>query len=212
VNPQFWWYVTRSSGMVAAVALALTLIWGLLVTTKLVDRRGAPAWLTDLHRYLGGLTVVAVAVHLAALVFDSYLTFSWAELFVPFASTWKAGPVAWGVGAFWGLVVVEGTSLLQRRMSRRVWRGLHLLSYPVALLTALHAAQAGTDAANPVFRAVSLTSVLVLTALTVFRIVHTPPRRRVVRPARATAQEAPEPVAAPAPGPRAASNPTSVLR
>lgn len=180
MSEQLWWYVARASGMVAAVLLALTLVWGLLITTKLIDRRGLPAWLTDLHRYLGGLSVAFIGVHLVALVFDNYLVFSWSDLFVPFASSWKAGPVAWGVGAFWGLVVVEGSSLLQRRMRRGVWRSLHLLSYPVALMTALHAAQAGTDAGNPVFRAVSIVLIAVLSALTVFRILHTPPKRAVV--------------------------------
>jgi DMSO/TMAO reductase YedYZ heme-binding membrane subunit len=181
MSEQFWWYVARASGMVAAVLLVLTLVWGLLLTTKLIDRRGLPAWLTDLHRALGGLSVVFIAVHMVALVFDSYMTFSWADLFVPFASSWKAGPVAWGVGALWGLVVVEGTSLLQRRMRRTWWRGLHYLSYPVALMTALHAAQAGTDAANPVFRVVTIGLVGLLSALTVFRILYTPPKRSVLR-------------------------------
>jgi DMSO/TMAO reductase YedYZ heme-binding membrane subunit len=180
MSEEFWWYVTRASGMVAAVLLILTLIWGLLITTKLIDRRGLPAWLTDLHRYLGGLSVVFIAVHMAALVFDNYLTFSWSDLFVPFASSWKAGPVAWGVGAFWGLVIVEGTSLAQRRMNRRLWRGLHFLAYPVALMTALHAAQAGTDAGNPLFRVVSIGLIGVLSALTIFRILYHPPKRSVL--------------------------------
>ena len=180
MTEQFWWYVARASGMVAAVLLVLTLIWGLLITTKLIDRRGLPAWLTDLHRYLGGLSVVFIAVHMVSLVFDNYLVFSWSDLFVPFASSWKAGPVAWGVGAFWGLVVVEGTSLMQRRMQRSLWRGLHYLSYPVAVMAALHAVQAGTDAGNVVFRVVSIGLIGVLTALTIFRILYTPPKRSVV--------------------------------
>ena len=184
MSEEFWWYVTRASGMVAAVLLALTLIWGLLITTKLIERRGLPAWLTDLHRYLGGLSVVFIAVHMAALVFDNYLVFSWSDLFVPFASSWKAGPVAWGIAAFWGLVVVEGSSLLQRRMKRSLWRGLHYLSYPVALMTALHAAQAGTDADSPVFQVVSIGLIGVLSALTIFRILYHPPKRNV-RPAAA---------------------------
>lgn len=188
---ELWWYVTRASGMVAAVLLVLTLIWGLLITTKLIDRRGLPAWLTDLHRYLGGLSVVFIAVHMAALVFDNYLTFSWSDLFVPFASSWKAGPVAWGVGAFWGLVIVEGTSLAQRRMNRRLWRGLHFLSYPVALMTALHAAQAGTDAGNPVFRVVSIGLIGVLSALTIFRILYHPPKRSVLPSSAATRSRPP---------------------
>ena len=156
MSEQFWWYMARASGMVAAVALVFTLIWGLLLTTKLIDRKGLPAWLTDLHRYLGGLSVAFIALHMGSLVLDNYESFKWADLFVPFASSWKAGPVAWGIGAFWGLVVVEGTSLAQRRMVRSTWRRLHVLSYPVALMTALHAAQAGTDAGNPVFRVVSI--------------------------------------------------------
>jgi len=180
MTSQFWWYVSRASGMVAAVLLVLTLIWGLLLTTKLIDRRGLPAWLTDLHRFLGGLSVIFIAVHMAALVFDNYLVFSWSDLFVPFASAWKTGPVAWGVGAFWALVVVEGSSLLQRRMPRRAWRGLHFLSYPLALMAALHAAQAGTDAANVWFRVVSIALIGVLTALTIFRILYHPPKRSVV--------------------------------
>ncbi len=185
MTSQFWWYVSRASGMVAAVLLALTLIWGLLITTKLIERRGLPAWLTDLHRFLGGLTVIFIAVHLAALVFDNYLVFSWSDLFVPFASSWKAGPVAWGIGAFWALVVVEGSSLLQKKMPRRAWRGLHFLSYPVALMTALHAAQAGTDSGNIWFRAVSIGLIGVLTALTIFRILYHPPKRSVVPSASA---------------------------
>ncbi len=182
MSDQFWWYVARSSGMVAAVLLGLTLVWGLLISTKLVDRRGLPAWLTDLHRSLGGLSALFIGVHLVALVVDDFEDFGWVELFVPFASSWKAGPVAWGVGAFWALVVVEGSSMLQRRMPRSRWRRLHLLSYPLAVMIALHAATAGSDAGNPVFRTVSIGFVLVISALTLSRVLHRPARRTVVTP------------------------------
>ena len=171
MNPQFWWYVARSSGMVAAVLIALTLIWGLLLTTKVIPRKGLPAWLTDLHRGLGGLSCVFIGIHLFALFADSYEHFAWKELFVPFASAWKSGPVAWGIGAFWMLVVVEGTSLLQRRMPRKAWRGLHYLSYPVAVLVALHAMTAGTDSGNTWFRLVTFALVGALTFLTMYRVM-----------------------------------------
>lgn len=91
-------------------------------------------------------------VHLFALFADSWEHFAWKQLFVPFASAWKSGPVALGIGAFWMLVVVEGTSLVQRRLPRQVWRGLHYLSYPVAVLVGVHAVTAGTDSSNPWFR------------------------------------------------------------
>lgn len=202
MNPPFWWYLARASGMVAAVLLACTLAWGLLASTRLLRRPGLPAWLADLHRGLGGLTVIFVGVHLAALVADSTVHFSWAEILVPFASAWRRGPVALGVAALWGLAVVEGSSLLQRRMARRTWRRLHFLSYPVALLVAVHASTAGTDASSPVFRWVSILAVVVLSALVVVRAIRSTasPRGhgRAPQPARAPdrAPARPRPVTA----------------
>lgn len=151
MNPKFWWYLTRASGQVAAVLIALTVVWGLLLATKLIDRRGLPAWLLDLHRMLGGLSLAFVGVHLVSLWADSFVEFGWRELLVPFASTWRPGPVAWGIVALWGLLAIEITSLVQRRMPRRWWRAVHLLAYPVAVLVGLHAVTAGTDVGNPVF-------------------------------------------------------------
>ena len=201
MNPQFWWYVSRASGIVAGVLLVLTLIWGLLLTSKIIDKKGLPAWLTDLHRYLGGLTVIFIGGHLGALVADSYLKFSWAELFVPFVSTYRAGAVAWGIGAFWGLILVEGTSLAQRRMNRKTWRTIHFVSYPVALMTALHAAQAGTDAGNPIFRVISIFLIGLLTVLTLIRIVYIRPKRKVIIPKRSepSPELSPEPPTGPPP-------------
>ncbi len=168
---QLWWYVARASGMVAAVLIALTLIWGLLLTTRAIPRKGMPAWLTDLHRGLGGLACCFIGLHLLALWADSYEHFAWKELLVPFASAWKAGAVAWGVGALWMLVVVEGTSLLQRRLPRRTWRGLHYLSYPVALMIGVHAMTAGTDSGNVWFRIVTIGLAVVLVGLATYRFL-----------------------------------------
>ena len=185
MNPHFWWYVSRASGMVAAVLLVLTIVWGLLASTKVLRRPGLPAWIADLHRGLGALTVVFVVVHLTALVGDNTVHFAWTELFVPFASTWRRGPVAWGIAAFWALVVVQGSSLLQRRIGRPTWRRLHYLSYPLAVLTAVHASTAGSDASSPVFRLVFLMSIIAMTALTLVRVIRStllPPRPRSARP------------------------------
>ena len=221
MTSQFWWWVARSSGMVAAVLIALTLVWGLLLTTKAIPRKGMPAWLTDMHRMLGGLAVAFIAVHTVALFLDSYAHFAWAELFVPFQSAYRAGAVAWGIGAFWLLLVVEGTSLLQRRMPRKLWRGLHFLSYPVAVMVACHAMTAGTDAGNPLFRAVTFGLLAVLAALTAYRVV-SGRRRGVGGAARATPVDRlgptrvdrlePTPARRPVPAATPASDPSSEVR
>ena len=178
MSEQFWWFIARSSGMVAAVLVALTLVWGLLLSTRIIERRGLPAWLTDLHRGLAGLTVAFVGIHMFALWADSYVQFDAVDLLVPFASDWETTAVAWGVVATWLLAVVQVTSLLQRRLPRRRWHAIHLLSYPIGVLVGLHALTAGTDAGNPWFRWVTLGLASAVVFLTLYRVLTRGDRRR----------------------------------
>ncbi len=231
MSGQFWWFVARASGMVAAVLIGLTLVWGLLLSTRIVVRKGLPAWLTDLHRGLAGLSVVFVVVHLVALWADSYEEFTPVELFVPFASDWKSTPVAWGVFATWLLAVVQVSSLLQRQLSRRRWHALHLLSFPVGVLVGVHAMTAGTDASNPWFRWVTLGLAAAVLFLTIYRVLTRgdrarrtplpdsargrPGRRRAVGSSGTTGAPAPAVLQPPpyrGPPPPPTSEPTRTLR
>ena len=88
-----WWFVARSSGMVAWVMLTTSVIWGVVLSTKAFPSARRPAWLLDLHRWLGGLTIAFVVLHIGALLADSYTHFTLADVAVPFASSWKPGAV-----------------------------------------------------------------------------------------------------------------------
>lgn len=170
MNAHVWWYVARASGIVAWLMLTVSVIWGVVLSTKAFPRRRRAAWLLDLHRWLGGLTVSFVAIHLAALVADSYTHFGVADLTVPLASDWKPVAVAVGVVAAWLLVAVELTSLAMRRLPRRVWRGVHLTSYAVFWLTSIHAALAGSDRARMLYQVTAGTSVIVVAWATLYRL------------------------------------------
>ena len=105
----------------------------------------APAWLLSLHRFLGGLAVVFVGVHVGVILLDSYTNFGPLEVLVLMTSSWHPVAVAWGIVAMYLLVAIEVTSLLRRRMSRRAWRAVHLTSYWAFGLTVVHMVSAGTD-------------------------------------------------------------------
>ena len=68
---------------------------------------------------------------------DSDTQFGLADITVPYASAWKPGAVALGVLAAWSLIAVQITSLARRRLSRRVWRTVHMSSYVTFWLTSL---------------------------------------------------------------------------
>lgn len=180
MNDKLTWYISRSSGWVAFVLLAVTVVWGILGITKIIERRGLPRWMLDLHRYVALLTVAFTAVHLGALVADNYIHIGWKELFVPYALDWKPGAVTFGIIAFYLIIAVQVSSWLRGRLPRRVWRTVHLVSYPALWMVAVHGLKAGSDAgATPV--RFGVIAVIGATAFfTLMRILGSGSRRRVV--------------------------------
>lgn len=169
-NEQLWWYVARSGGIVALVLTGLSVIWGLALSTKVMAGAPAPKWLLSLHRWLGGLSVTFTAIHMAALVFDSYVHFGLTELFVPFASEWKPGAVAWGIVTMYLLVAVQVSSLVMKRIPRKWWKAIHMSSWLLFWSGLVHGITSGTDAAHPVYIAVTGAMTLLVTFLTGYRI------------------------------------------
>jgi sulfoxide reductase heme-binding subunit YedZ len=191
MTTHLWWYTARGAGIVAWVLATGAVVLGLLLSGRF-GRRPKPAWLLDLHRFMGGLVVVFLGVHLAALVADSTVQFGLSDLAVPMASAWRPGAVAWGVVAAWLLIAVELTSLAQRRLPRRLWHAVHLSSFVVFGASTVHALTAGTDSTNPWFRGFALVSSAVVLNLTVLRVVsrrvgRAQPRGRAGAPTRSVA-------------------------
>lgn len=149
MTSHLWWYAARSGGFVAWGLLAASVVWGLMLSTKMRPGQVRPNWLLDLHRFLGGLAVVFTGIHVASIVADTYTHFGVADVLVPFASSWKPGAVAWGIVGMYFLAAVELTSLLKKRLPKRVWHGIHLLSFPLYITATLHLLLSGTDSSNP---------------------------------------------------------------
>ncbi len=178
MNQQLWWYVARASGLAGWALCTLSVLWGLALSTRLLGKRPAPAWLLDLHRFLGGLATMFVLIHVAGLVADSYLHFGVAELLVPLASAWKPGPVAWGITAFYVLLAVEVTSLFRRRLPTRLWRMVHMASLPLWGASTVHLLTAGTDAPRPTVQWAVLLSTGAVLFATLVRVLSPRPARR----------------------------------
>lgn len=172
---QFWWWVARASGMVAWGTATAAMAWGLLLSGRLVRRRQLPSWLLDLHRYLGTLTVAFLALHLVGLVADSWSHFGAADLFVPMASSWRPGAVAWGILALYGLMVIELTSWSMRLLARPVWHTIHLSSFGVFVAATVHGALSGADRNNPLAQILLVSGVTVVVLLTVMRLLEQGP-------------------------------------
>lgn len=145
MNEQVWWYLARSSGIVALVLLVLSLVWGILLATRVLRPSDRPAWLLDLHRWFGSLAVVMTMLHLVGLALDGYIDFGLAEIFVPGASPYRPLGVAFGILGMYSLLAVQVSSFFRRRLPRRVWQRIHMVSYVMLWASAMHAGLSGTD-------------------------------------------------------------------
>ena len=184
MNPQLWWYASRATGVVAWGLASLSVLLGLALSGRPFGRNPTGPWLLDLHRFLGGLTMLFVGAHVGSIAADSFVHFGWADLLVPLASGWKPAAVAWGIVAMYFLAAIELTSLAMKRIPKRVWRGVHMTSVMVFLASTLHLLTAGTDRGNELLRMSAVAVTAVGTFLLAYRVVaanqpKAEPRRRV---------------------------------
>jgi sulfoxide reductase heme-binding subunit YedZ len=183
LNPQFWWYTARAAGITAWLLLTASVMWGIVLSTDMFPKKRRPAWLLDLHRWLGGLTACFVGIHIAGLVADTYVHFGFMDIVMPFASSWKPWQVALGVLAMWGLVAVEATSLGMKWLPRKTWRAIHFTSYAVFVLAGLHSTYAGTDVHNRLYLVTTIATTALLAVGVAYRIAtRNRPRRRPGKP------------------------------
>jgi ferredoxin-NADP reductase/DMSO/TMAO reductase YedYZ heme-binding membrane subunit len=170
-EPHIWWYITRASALIAWALMTLSVIWGILLSTRIMRRIDNPGWLRDLHSYLGGMTLIMVALHMVSLMLDEWLTFSLGNVLIPFNAEYKTLPVALGILAFYVLLAVQGSSLLINRLPRKFWKGVHYASYATLILVALHAGWTGTDVGSLWYKIVAITLIGGATAAVVVRVL-----------------------------------------
>jgi predicted ferric reductase len=171
MNNQLYWYLARSGGVAAWAMLAFSVLWGLVLSTKAFGSKPRPNWLLDLHRFVGGAAVIFTGIHVVSLVLDSYIEFGLREILVPFSSNYRPAAVAWGVIAFYVLLAVELTSLLRRRISNRMWRATHYLSFPLFILATAHGVTAGADKDTFLLRSAFIIATAAIGGLTALRLL-----------------------------------------
>jgi sulfoxide reductase heme-binding subunit YedZ len=149
--PHLFWLTSRAAGFVALILASLAVSLGLLMSTKLLRRRGPDLLVT--HEILSLAAIVALVVHGVALLGDGYLHLSIADISVPFASSYKTVWTSAGIVGGWGLILLGLSYYARRRIGAARWRKLHRLTALAWLAGLAHALGEGTDAGQAWFLA-----------------------------------------------------------
>jgi predicted ferric reductase len=193
------WMVSRASGLVAFALLSFSVIFGLLMSTKI-----ARSWLSGpfafaVHQFVSVLTLVFLGAHGGSLLFDGFLHFGAAEVLVPLASPYRPFWVGLGVVSAWLTAAVTASFWARKRIGVRNWRRLHYASFFAYVLGLLHGITSGTDSGTLIGLVLYTSSVSAVGGLLVYRMS----ARVGTRAARPRASTPPAVIAQPWRGPAA---------
>ncbi len=184
------WYVTRTSALLSYLALTGSVVYGLLLSTKLLDRITHRVVSYTLHQDLSSIGLALALVHAAVLMIDRSVPYSPLEIVVPFSGPYR--PLWVGIGQITlGLTIVVLFSFyVRKRIGQPRWRRLHYLSFLVFLGATAHGLMAGSDTQAPwVFLGYVVMSAVVAFLFT-YRVVLAMAERRVTKAATAGGTDA----------------------
>jgi hypothetical protein len=137
-------------GVIALVALSITVMAGLLSTDRLVLKIQQRVLLQSAHRATAVIAVVALGVHIAVKVLEAHAAVG--DAVIPFYSRGRTQFMGFGTIAMYLMFLAWWTGLARLRFMGRVrpwvWRILHSCAYLCWPIAVLHGLTAGRQAAT----------------------------------------------------------------
>ena len=171
-QPKVYWYLSRSSAVVAYALLWLSMLFGLLITSKMSGLWPGGPTAFDLHQYTSLLGLTFALFHALILMGDTYIKATLAQIVTPFSYTGYQ-PLWVGLGqlALYGLMLVGMSFYVKQYIGRGMWRLIHFLSFGIFILALGHGIWSGTDTSSELMRAMYWGSGGSVLFLTIFRIL-----------------------------------------
>lgn len=168
--PKAYWYLARSSGVVAYILLWLSMVFGVMMTNKLARLWPGGPTAFDAHQFTSLLGLAFALFHAIILLGDEYIQSGVANVLVPFTYDYRPEWVGVGQLAFYAMAIIAFSFYVRQTIGRRAWRLIHYLSFLTYLAALAHGIVAGTDAFTPFMQALYWGTGGIFLFLTIYRI------------------------------------------
>ena len=160
----FEWYMIRATGTVSYALLYLAVVVGLYSQVQKKRKQKVTTTLF-LHESLSNWALILVCGHVGFLLIDSYISFKWVEVLIPFSTDYKPLPMALGIFSLYFLIMAIITSKARKKIGYQKWRKLHALNPLLYMLVTLHGLFLGTDFQGVVIAAVNIVPLIIMGGL-----------------------------------------------
>ena len=172
------WVATRITAFLSYFAIAGSVIYGLLLSTKILDAIAHRPVTFALHQDLAAIGLGLAGIHVVLLGLDATQPLSLAQMLVPFASPYRPLWVGLGQLALYFVAIVTASFYVRRRIGQRSWRLLHYVTFLAFAFTTTHGILSGTDTSSAWAWWVYVMATTVVVFLTVYRIAEAVMSRR----------------------------------
>jgi sulfoxide reductase heme-binding subunit YedZ len=144
VGQHLFWITSRAAGIAALLLSSAAVGVGVTMSGRFV-KKGGPGFRVT-HEALSLATMVAIVVHGASLLGDSFMHPSVTDVTVPFASGYKEPWMAMGIIGGWAMIALGLSYYVRARIGVARWKVLHRFTALAWVLGLAHSLGEGTDA------------------------------------------------------------------
>jgi predicted ferric reductase len=166
-----YWYLTRSTGIVAMVLLSASVVLGIVDFKRFASPRWPRFVIDALHRNVSLLAMTFLVVHILTSVLDSFAPIGLLDAVIPFVGSYRPFWLGLGAVSFDLLVAIVATSLLRQRLGYSAWRAVHWLTYAAWPVAMLHGFGTGSDVRFGWMLAISVLCVVAVLAAIGVRVL-----------------------------------------
>lgn len=165
------WLFERLFAFLAYLAMTGSVVYGLLLSTKLLDAIAHRPVSFSLHQDLAAIGLGLAGIHGVLLGLDGTVPFTLAQIVVPGLAPHAPLAVAAGQVALYLMAVVIGSFYVRRHIGQRAWRTLHYVTFLAFAGATVHGIAAGSDSAAGWAQGLYIGAVVVVGFLLTYRIV-----------------------------------------
>ena len=164
------WLFERLFGFMSYLTIALSVIFGLLLSTKILDAVAHRPVSFSLHQDLAAIGLGMAGIHGMLLGLDASIPFTLQMILVPGQS--PHAPFAVGVGqiSLYLMAIVTVSFYARKRIGQRAWRVLHYTTFLAYAGATFHGLASGSDSGAVWAQAMYVGSTALVAFLLVYRI------------------------------------------
>ncbi|HLM84373.1 MAG TPA: ferric reductase-like transmembrane domain-containing protein [Candidatus Bathyarchaeia archaeon] len=166
------WYVVRASALIGFLLLYIAVFAGTVSCLPGVRKYFLKLHSLNFHCWISLQALVFAFIHAISLLFHRFILFNFADILVPFHSSFEPVLTAYGTISLCLMIALVATSYLRKYISYALWRGIHFLNIALYAFSVIHAYYLGTDLKSGALREVFIWANVILILLLAYNVVY----------------------------------------